>query len=52
MRCIVVDDDPVSRGAIEHFCEINEHVQNVESFESAVGALNFLSNNEVDIVFL
>lgn len=52
MKCIIVDDDPIARGALEHFCTLSEHVELVESFTSAIEALNFLKDNTVDVVFL
>ena len=52
MRCLVVDDDPLSRGAIEHYCDLSEHLQIVGVCESAVVALNLLNNTKVDIIFL
>jgi DNA-binding LytR/AlgR family response regulator len=52
MKCIVVDDDLVSRETIEHLCELNEHLDHKGSFESALTALKFISNNAVDVIFL
>ena len=52
MRCLVVDDDPLSRGAIEHYCELSQHLELVGTCESAVDALNVLNKIKVDIIFL
>jgi DNA-binding LytR/AlgR family response regulator len=52
MKCLIVDDDPLSRGAIEYYCGLSEHLDLVGSCESAVDALNFLSKNKIDIIFL
>ena len=52
MKCIIVDDDPIARGSLEHFCELSEHVTLIDSFTSAIEALNFLKDNQVDVIFL
>ncbi len=52
MKCLIVDDDPLSRGTIEHYCGLSEHLDLVGSCESAVEALRFLGKNQVDIIFL
>jgi DNA-binding LytR/AlgR family response regulator len=52
MKCLIVDDDPLSRGTIEHYCGLSEHLELAGTCESAVQALNFLSKNKVDIIFL
>ena len=52
MRCLIVDDDPLSRGTIEHYCGLSEYLDLVGVCESAQDALNFLSKNTVDIIFL
>lgn len=52
MKCLIVDDDPLSRGTIEHYCGLSEHLELVGTCESAVDALNFLGKNKVDIIFL
>lgn len=52
MKCLVVDDDSISR---ELICEcINETEDLILSgvCMSAIEAANFLSNNEVDLIFL
>jgi DNA-binding LytR/AlgR family response regulator len=52
MNCIIVDDDPIARGSLEHFCELSEYLNLKGNFESAVEALNFIKGNSVDVIFL
>jgi len=42
----------MSRGSIEHYCDLSEHLELVGSCESAITALTFLDKNKVDVIFL
>jgi len=54
MKTIVVDDDQLSRKVIEEFVNKTESLTLVNSFSSAVDAINELQRNkdEVDLIFL
>lgn len=54
MKTIVVDDDQLSRKVIEEFVKKTESLTLVNSFSSAVDAINELQQNkeEVDLIFL
>ncbi len=52
MKCIVVDDEPLAReGMMLNIREIN-FLECVGEFSNALAANNFLSQNEVDLMFL
>lgn len=49
---IAIDDETPSIRLIERFCSEIPHLQFLEGFNSAQKALDFLSKNQVDILFL
>lgn len=51
-RVIAIDDESPSIRLIEKFCSENPNLSFLEGFSSAQKALDFLSENTVDIVFL
>jgi DNA-binding LytR/AlgR family response regulator len=52
LHCIIVDDEPLSRGFLRRFCEKSEKIIVKEQFANATDALAFLKNNKVDLLFL
>lgn len=51
-RCIIVDDEPLARSLIEGYIGEIPFLECIGSFKNAVLAADFLSKNEVDIIFL
>lgn len=52
IRCIIVDDDEMSREHLSRLCKRIEEVTLLATFEEGLSAFKFLENNEVDLVFL
>jgi DNA-binding LytR/AlgR family response regulator len=52
MRCIIVDDDKVSRELVQDYVADTEGLELLGAFPSAIEANNFLSKNHVDLIFL
>ena len=52
LRVVIVDDEPMARNFLEHYCEKCDKLQITGSFPSAETALDYLKNNEIDILFL
>ena len=52
MNCIIVDDEPLAREGMELNVEELDYLNLVGQFSTAVDALNFLTNNKVDLIFL
>jgi len=52
MRCLVVDDDEMSRMTLEHFINQTDSLELVGVCSNAVDALNFLQKESVDLLFL
>ncbi len=52
MNCIIVDDEPLAREAIEILVDQTENLELIGSCNSSASAKKFLSKNNVDLVFL
>ncbi len=52
MRCIVVDDEPLAREGMELLIKEASFLEHLGSFGSATAALDFITSNEVDLIFL
>lgn len=52
MKCIIVDDEPLGRKAIERLIREIPSLNLLDNFGDAISAGEFLQNNTVDLVFL
>lgn len=52
MNCIVIDDEPLAREAIQDLIETQTKLTFVGSFNNAIKAEKFMVENEVDLIFL
>lgn len=52
MKCIIVDDDEMSRTTLQMFCEKIENLEVEATFESGIEAINWLKKNDTDLVLL
>lgn len=52
IRCLVVDDDEMSRTVLEHFVGQHDALTLVGSCESAIEAVNVLRTETIDLAFL
>jgi signal transduction histidine kinase len=54
LKCVVVDDDPISRTNLKVLCQRHAQVELLEEFESAEAAKSYLSGNKetIDLLFL
>jgi DNA-binding LytR/AlgR family response regulator len=52
MNCIIVDDEPLARKAIEKLVDHTENLEAIGSFNGAEATKDFLAINAVDLVFL
>jgi len=52
MRCIIVDDEEMSRQIIGKFVDQTDYLEKVGSFSSAIDASGILRKENVDIIFL
>ena len=52
MNCIIVDDEPLAREAIELLTGENTRLKLTGTFNNALSASRFMEDNPVDLVFL
>jgi two-component system LytT family response regulator len=52
LRCIIVDDENGAVEILTRYVQRTQELELVESFRDSIEALNFLADNEVDLVFL
>lgn len=52
LKCLIVDDEPMARASVKHLCEKHDSLEFIGACENAESALDFLSGNHVDILFL
>ena len=52
MKCIIVDDEPIARKGMRRLEESRPDLELTATLDSAVAAISFLENNDVDLIFL
>lgn len=52
MNCIIVDDEPLAREAIQMLIDQTSNLDLIASFNNPNSATDFLVNNKVDLIFL
>ena len=52
MRCLVVDDDELSRNVLADLINETDSLELVNSCENAIDAFNFIKEEHIDLVFL
>ncbi len=51
LSCIIVEDEPLARQLLEQYVRKVPHLDLLKAFSNPLEALDFLRNNEVDILF-
>jgi len=52
MKCIIVDDEPLGRRAIQILINERSDLESIGEFGDAISAANFMKSTSVDLVFL
>lgn len=52
MNCIIVDDEPLARKAIQKLVHQTDNLESIAAFNGAAATGEFLAKNAVDLVFL
>lgn len=52
MNCIIVDDEPLARGEMRSLINETSKIDILGEFSNAPSALDFLKDNDVDLIFL
>lgn len=52
MNCIIIDDEKVARVIVKTLCDRVDSLIVLEEFSNALGAIKYLNENTVDLIFL
>jgi len=52
LSCIIIDDEPLAIKVIKNYVEQIKELSLQETFTNAVDCMNYLQENEVDLLFL
>ena len=52
ISCIAIDDEPLALKQIAHYIDKTPYLALMEQFESALQAVSFLQDNDVDLMFM
>lgn len=52
LKCVIVDDEPLARDFLERYCQKQGKLEVAGSFPDTGPALEYLTSNEIDILFL
>ncbi|GHA66892.1 LytR/AlgR family response regulator transcription factor [Pontibacter akesuensis] len=52
MKCIAIDDEPKALSVIAHYAQKVPSLQLVQTFRSSIDALEYLTSEQVDFIFL
>ncbi|MBE9488256.1 MAG: response regulator transcription factor [Bacteroidetes bacterium] len=52
MKAIAIDDEPLALSVVERFCEKTQNVELISSFTDSIQGLNYILNNNIDLLFL
>lgn len=52
IRCVVVDDEPLAISVLEGYINQTPFLELAEKFTNPVKAYHFLSENEIDLLFV
>jgi len=52
MNCIIIDDEEMARAIISKMLASHDELKIIQEFSSAVQAMKFLNQNQVDLIFL
>jgi len=52
IKCIAIDDEPLALKQLSSYIQKTPFLENVANFQSAFEAMNYLSGNDVDLMFV
>ena len=52
LKCLIVDDDPMTRMSLAHLCKKEKDIEIIGSCENVKNALGVLRSQSVDVLFL
>ena len=52
INCLIIDDEPLAINVIKNHIKEIDNINVIDTFNSAINALNFMKSNTVDLLFL
>ncbi|MFB9108627.1 LytR/AlgR family response regulator transcription factor [Flavobacterium gyeonganense] len=52
INCLIIDDEPLAINIIKNYLEPLENFEVINTFSNPIEGLNFIKNNNVDVIFL
>ena len=52
INCLIIDDEPLAINVIKNHIKEIDNINVIDTFNSAIDALNFMKSNSVDLLFL
>ena len=52
INCLIIDDEPLAINVIKNHIKEIDNINVIDTFNSAIDALNFMKSNTVDLLFL
>ena len=52
IKCLIIDDEPLAINVIKKYLTDINDIVIVETFNNAIDAINFLKDNDIDLIFL
>ena len=52
INCLIIDDEPLAINVIKNHIKEIDNINVIDTFNSAIDALNFMKSNTVDLIFL
>jgi len=52
INCLIIDDEPLAINVIKNHIKEIDNIKVIDTFNSAIDALNFMKSNTVDLLFL
>ena len=52
INCLIIDDEPLAINVIKNYLQQIDNVNVINTFNSAIDALSYLKDHQVDLIFL
>ncbi|MEN8125280.1 MAG: response regulator [Bacteroidota bacterium] len=52
IKCLIIDDEPLAIKVISNYLDQMDNFELVDTFNNAIDGLNYLNNNNIDLIFL
>ena len=52
INCLIIDDEPLAINVIKNYLQQIDNVNVINTFNSAIDALSYLKDHQVDLIYL